>query len=73
MTNNNWNSDDYVFEFPDVQRYEGLLIDMPIIHKIDKVRHFLVDNILTEAYECINIHAELPAIILGLASVDYLS
>lgn len=73
MTNKNWNPDDYRFEFPDVPAYEGRLVDMPLEHKIEKVRHFLLDEIFEDAHKCINIHAELSALFLALASVDYLS
>lgn len=73
MTNKNWNTDDYLFEFTDVPAYSGELVHMPIIHKIDKVHHFLFDGVLKDAHRCLGIHAELPALILCLASVDYLA
>ena len=73
MTNKNWNPDDYRFEFPDVPTYEGRLVDMPLEHKIEKVRHFLLDEVFKDAHKCINIHVELSALFLALASVDYLS
>lgn len=73
MTNKNWNPEDYHFEFPDVPAYEGPLVDMPLAHKIEKVRHFLLDEIFKDAHNCINIHSELSALFLALAAVDYLS
>lgn len=73
MTNRNWSPDDYYFEFPDIPAYAGPPADMPLPHKIEKVRLFLLGEIFKEAHECIDIHAELSALILSLASVDYIT
>jgi hypothetical protein len=67
-----WNPDDYLFDFPDVAAYEGELADMPLIHKIVKIRDHLM-AVLHEAAACIPAQAELPPLITGLAAVDYLA
>ena len=73
MTDHTWNPDDYRFEFPDVPRYEGELVDMPIHHKVEKVRRFLIEGVLSEIERCINSGAELAGLLLSLATVDYLA
>lgn len=73
MTNRQWDPENYKFEFPDVPAYEGPLVDMPLIHKVEKVRQFLVGDVLPEAKRCLDVHAELAALLLSLAAVDYLA
>jgi hypothetical protein len=73
MSYKEWNPDDYKFEFADIPAYSGELIDMPIEHKIVKLKEFLVDEIFKDAINCIRVHSELSALFVALASVDYLS
>ncbi len=73
MTDQNWDSNNFLFDFDDVPRYEGELVKMPIHHKIEKVRTYLVDEILIEIEKCIAQGAELSGLLLALASVDYLA
>jgi len=46
---------------------------MPIHHKVEKVRHYLIDEVLGEMEKCIAMGAELAGVLLGLAAVDYLA
>jgi len=73
VTDKYWNQEDYLFEFDDVPRYEGELVEMPIHHKVEKVRHYLIDEILGEMERCLLADADLGALLLGLAAVDYLA
>lgn len=73
MTNQEWDPNEYLFEFEDVPRFEGELVEMPIHHKVEKVRHYLIDEVLGEMENCIALGAELAAVLLGLAAVDYLA
>ena len=73
MTDQNWDTDDYKFKFEDVPAYEGELTQMPIHHKMDKVRQYLVHHVLPDMERAEAARAELSAILLGLAAVDYLA
>jgi hypothetical protein len=73
MTNPNWNPEDYKFEFPDVPRYEGSLINMPFIYKVEKVRYFVIDEILPEIVRAVIANSELAGMVLSLALVDYIA
>lgn len=73
MTDQTWNPDDFRFDFPDVPRYEGMLVAMPIQHKVEKVRRYLVDNLLPEVQRCLAVNAELSGLLLCLACTDYLA
>jgi hypothetical protein len=73
MTDRNWNPDHYKFEFPDVPPYEGTLVGTPVHHKVEKLRRFFPGEILDEVYRCLDAKAELAALILCLAAVDYLA
>jgi hypothetical protein len=73
MTDQEWNPNDYLFEFDDIPRYEGEMVLMPIHHKIEKVRHYLIDEVLGEMEKCLAVGAELAGVLLGLAAVDYLA
>lgn len=46
---------------------------MPIHHKIEKVRAYLVDGVLSDMEKAQAVGAELSAILLGLAAVDYIA
>jgi len=70
--NPEWNPDLYIFEFPDVPQYEGLLVEMPLIHKVEKIRVY-VTEVLKQSARCLGIDAEIPALITGLAIIDYLA
>jgi len=73
MTDAAWNPEKFLFDFPDVPPYVGPLDKMPIHHKVEKIRHFLIDEILPDALKCLQVEAELPALLLALAAVDYLA
>ncbi len=73
MTDKHWNPSAYKFEFPDVPPYERTLIGMPIMHKIERVRRFFTIEILGEIQRCLNAKAELSALVLCLAAIDYLT
>ena len=70
MRNPNWNPDDYTFDFQDDQSSEGSLANMPIIHKVEKLRLFFTVEVMGEIQRCLTAKAELSALILCLASID---
>lgn len=67
-----WNPSDYVFAFPESSFPGGPLVEMPLIHKVNKVREYLAE-VLGGSGRCITIGAEIPATLAGLAVVDYLA
>lgn len=73
MTDLNWNFKDYELDFPDVPPYEGPLIGMPLPHKVAKLAKFFAHEIVHEIRRCLDNHAELAALLVCLASVDYLA
>jgi len=73
MTNQIWNPNDYEFDFDDVPTYEGELTQMPIHHKMEKVRSYLIIDVLGDMEKAQSVGAELSAILLGLAAIDYLA
>jgi hypothetical protein len=73
MTTINWDPKNYTFDFPDVPNYEGPLIDMPFLHKVEKVRHFVMDEILPEINRAVGASSELAGVVLSLALVDYIA
>lgn len=75
MTNSvdpDWNPDDYTFSFPDVAFPGGALVDMPLILKAKKVGDYLTTQ-LKDGARCLEVGAEIPATLVGLAVVDYIA
>jgi hypothetical protein len=73
MTNPNWNPNDYKFTFPDEPAIEGNIVNFPIIQKVEKIRVFLLKTILVEAHNCLRVKSEIAALLLAIASVEYLA
>jgi hypothetical protein len=73
MTDPHWNPEDYHVSFPDEPRYEGLLEEMPFLHQVAKVHHYVMDEIIPEIGRAILANAELSGLVLCLALVDYIS
>ncbi|MBI4732987.1 MAG: hypothetical protein HY781_12835 [Chloroflexi bacterium] len=73
MTNPYWNPDDYKFTFPDEPAVEGDIVNFSIIQKIEKIRIFLLQTIFVEARNCLHADSELAALLLAIASVEYLA
>jgi hypothetical protein len=66
-----WDPSRYQFDFPDIT-YEGPLTEAPLPFKVCKVSVFLM-AVLKDAVSCLRIGAELPALLAGLAAVDYVA
>ena len=73
MTNANWNPKDYFVNFPDVPRYEGPLSELPFMHQVEKIRHYVMDEIIPEVKRAIIANSELAGLVLSLALVDYIA
>jgi len=73
MTDLQWNPEDYLLDFPDIPPYEGPLTEMAVPSKALKVKTFLVVEVLPEARKCLNIGAQLAALMLTLAAVDHMA
>lgn len=73
MTDENWNPEDWLVDFPDPQPYTGLIVSMPLSGKVVKVTRYILGEIEQEAYRCLNAQAELGALLLCLAAVDYMA
>ena len=73
MTDKNWNYEDWFVNFPNPLPYTGPITGMPITSKIGKVSQFLLGAVLQDALRSLGAGAELGALLLCLASVDYLS
>jgi hypothetical protein len=67
-----WNPEDYVLSFPDSWFPGGALVDMPLVHKADKVREYL-HSVLADSVRCARVGAEIPATLAGLAVIDYVA
>jgi hypothetical protein len=73
MTDQTWNDQDYLFDFPDVPAYEGPLSQAPFMHKVNWVWRYIFDDLLEEAHRAVNAGSELAGLIIALAIVDYLA
>jgi hypothetical protein len=73
VTDKEWDPKDYLFDFADVPAYEGELVAMPIHHKMEKLRKYLVHDVLSDMERAQAADAPLSAVLLGLASIDYLA
>lgn len=73
MTDQKWNATDYLFVFPDIPSYEGDLVEAPFMHKVNWVWRYIFDDVLPEISRAINAGAELAALTLALATVDYMA
>ena len=69
--NDSWNPDDLVFDFPDVT-YSGPLVGLPLPGKVWKVNSYVM-AILKQGVVCLSAGAEIPPLLTGLATVDYLA
>ena len=73
MTDPTWNPEDYLFTFGTIGPYTGNLVNMPLELKMNRVRIYILEGILPQAARCLTVEAELAALILLLAVVDYLA
>lgn len=65
------NPNNYAVSFPDSHWSGGHIVTMPLVHKANTVRIHL-ELVLEEAKLAVTSGAELPALMTGLAAVDYL-
>lgn len=63
--------EDYLVDFPDTY-YEGPWIDAPIVVKQYKVGQYL-GSVLKTTSRCLQVDADIPALIGALAAVDYMA
>ena len=73
MTDEKWNPQDYFVDFPDVPRYEGPLAELPFMHQVAKVQHYVMNEIIPEIMRAIVANAELSGLVLSLALIDYIA
>lgn len=73
MTDTKWNPEDYLLDFPDEPAHEGSQVEQPLLYKVMKVGNFIKTDIRGEIDRCLGAKAELAAVILCLAAVDYLA
>lgn len=73
MTDTDWDPANFLFSFPDEPAYEGALVDMPLMHKVEKVRHFIMDEVLKEIVRAVSTDAVLAGLVLCIALIDYIT
>jgi len=66
-----WKVEDYLVSFPDTW-FAGALVDAPIHVKAFWVQQYVFE-ILKAARRCLMVDAEIPSVITGLATVDYIA
>lgn len=72
MTDQDWNVEDYFAQFPDPPPYTGPVINMPLSMKVWKVGQFITE-VTKEVHRCLGVQADLSALLLCLATVDYMA
>ncbi len=73
MTDEKWNPEAYNVSFPDVPKYEGPLEGMPFLHKVSRIQHYVLNEIISEIIRAISAKAELSGLVLSLALIDYIA
>jgi len=72
MTLQNWNSKDWMVDFPDIY-FEGEIIKAPVIWKIGQVTKYILGNIIPDAIKALKNGGELSSLLLSLALIDYMA
>lgn len=72
MTLKDWNLEDYRFHFPDEPPYNGSLVGMSRIRKVEKLLKF-TGSVYRELCDCSQKKAALAIMLVALAEVDYLA
>jgi hypothetical protein len=71
MTLDNWNPNDYIVDFPDIN-YSGEIVNAPVIWKIGQITKYIY-VVLHDAINAIANGSELSGLVLGLSTLDYLA
>lgn len=72
MTLPNWNADDYLVDFEDIN-YTGPIVNAPLEMKTGWIMKYLHDVIFPDAIKAIVNGSELSGLLLGFSIVDYLA
>jgi hypothetical protein len=72
MTLQNWNSEDWKVDFPDIY-FEGNITKAPIIWKVGQLTKYVLGSIIPDAFKALMNGGELSSLLLCFALIDYLA
>ncbi|MEW5870804.1 MAG: hypothetical protein AB1894_16135 [Chloroflexota bacterium] len=73
MTDENWKLENWYVDFPAIGTFSGPIVNMPLPMKAEKVQRFILGEVTQEALRCLSVQAELAALLICLATVDYMA